>query len=321
MEDKRRDLPGMQDEPRERKKSNPGVSSGSDNPSGSGALRIPRSRSKTGKNRVAAAGLVITIVTLWLTTAIFAGVLAPFDPWEQHLEARFAPPGTVVPGTAGEIFILGTDSLGRDILSRLMHGARAALTVGLGALGISLVVGGVLGGLAGSAGGRVDDAVSLLSDSVLAIPTVLLAIALVSVLGSGQGQMVLSLGVVFTPVITRVVRSEVRLANEAGWMLASRVLGTPALRAFSSHIVPQVGPAVAIQASSLFSLAISLEASLSFLGIGSQPPQASWGLMLQEARNYLLTHGNLALAPGLCLATVVFALNLLGDLIAESYKR
>jgi ABC-type dipeptide/oligopeptide/nickel transport system permease subunit len=181
--------------------------------------------------------------------------------------------------------------------------------------------GGVLGGLAGSFGGRVEGFISLVTDAILAVPTVLLAIALVAVLGSGQLQMVISLGVVFTPVITRLVRSEVKKAKNEGWVVASRVLGTPGFRAFRLHILPQVGPAVAIQASSLFSLAISLEASLSFLGIGSQPPEASWGLMLQEARNYLLTHGSLALAPGICLALVVLVLNLLGDLIAESFHR
>lgn len=263
--------------------------------------------------RKGAAGLrvLVAILGLWTLAGLLAPIIAPKDPQTQDLDARFMPPFS-------KDFPLGSDSLGRDVLSRLLFGARAALVVGFGTIGISLSLGTLLALLGlNPIAHRV---MATVMDSVLSIPTILLSLTIIAAFGPGQIQVVLSLGIVFTPLFYRVARSQILRAREEGWYEVSRVLGTPGTTAVWRHIMPQVYPALLIQGTSLFSLAISLEASLSFLGFGAQPPEASWGLMLQEAREYLLSAWFLAIPPGLFLALVVLCLNLLGDRLAEVFR-
>lgn len=246
----------------------------------------------------------------WILLALFTEQLAPHDPNLQNLSLRFALPGT--PG-----HVLGTDSLGRDVLSRLLFGFRTAALVGFGSLSLSLVLGSSFALIVSFLPTKIEHLVSFLNDSILAIPTVLLSLSIIAALGPGQFQIILSLGIVFTPFLYRVILAELRKAKMEGWVLAAQVLGTPWYRVFAWHLVPQVLPVLLVHVTSLFSLAISLEASLSFLGVGSQPPQASWGLMLQEARSFLFTASRLAFIPGFVLAVSVLALNTLGDSISR----
>lgn len=254
--------------------------------------------------------LSVIYLGIWVVMGTFAYQIAPHDPNMQNLSLRFASPGTAD-------HLLGTDSLGRDVFSRLIHGYRTAGVVGFGSLSLSLLLGSGFAVIAGFLPARGEKIFSFLNDSVLAIPTVLLSLSIIAALGPGQFQIILSLGIVFTPFLYRVILAEMRKAKAEGWVLAAQVLGTPWYRVMFWHILPQILPVVLVHVTSLFSLAVSLEASLSFLGVGSQPPQASWGLMLQEARNFLFTAGRLAVFPGLVLAISVLALNTLGDSISR----
>ena len=267
-----------------------------------------KTRSGTGRT---GQRIVVGLLALWILVALGAPVLAPHSPRDQNLDARFLP-------MFADGHPLGTDSLGRDVLSRLLFGARAALVVGFGTIGIALGLGTVLGVLGLRRG--VHRIISPIMDSVLAVPTILLSLTIIAAFGPGQTQVVFSLGIVFTPLFYRVVRSQVLRASAEGWVEVARVIGTPPARTVFRHILPQVVPSILVQGTSLFSLAISLEASLSFLGFGAQPPETSWGLMLQDARDYLLTAWYLAIPPGVFLAVVVLCLNLVGDMVAEKSR-
>lgn len=242
-----------------------------------------------------------------------APVIAPFDPVDQDLDARF-----VGPGEAGHP--LGTDDFGRDVASRLIYGSRSTLTVGFTAVGIALSLGLVIGLISGLAEGIVDSALMLLMDAVLSFPTVLLAITVVSVFGYGVLQVMMAVGVIFTPVFARLVRAETLAIKREEYVEASRALGSPPLRTVWLHILPNVLPKIIVQASITFALAVVIEASLSFLGLGAQPPEPSWGLMLKDARNYLLRAPWLALYPGIAVALTVLSLNIIADALSERFS-
>ena len=254
--------------------------------------------------------LSLSYLLVWILLSLFVEQIAPHDPNQQNLSLRFGLPGT--PG-----HLLGTDSLGRDVLSRVLFGYRTAALVGFGSLILSLMLGAGFALVVSFLPPKMEHLFSFFNDSILAIPTVLLSLSIIAALGPGQFQIILSLGIVFTPFLYRVMLAELRRAKQEGWVLAAQVLGTPWYRVLAWHLLPQVLPVLLVHVTSLFSLAISLEASLSFLGVGSQPPQASWGLMLQEARNFLFTASRLAIIPGIVLALSVLALNTLGDSISR----
>ncbi len=258
-------------------------------------------------------------ILLWLTVgyivvlsaaAAAAPLLAPADPLLQNLPARFAPPGSPA-------YPLGADDFGRDVLSRIIYGARAALLVGLVSVGIALAIGLVIGLTAGLLEGPVDSALMLLMDAVLSFPTVLLAITVVSVFGYGLAQVMAAIGVIFSPLFARIIRAETLTLKHEPYVMSAYALGTPLRRIVAVHLLPNMLPKIVVQCTVAFALAIVIEASLSFLGLGAQPPQPSWGLMLRNARNYLFDAPWLAFYPGLAIGLTVFSFNLLGDLLNE----
>lgn len=245
-----------------------------------------------------------------LLAALFAPLVAPVDPTAQALTRALEPPGS-------DGFLLGSDDLGRDILSRVLYGARGATIVSGVAVGAALLLGTLLGLLAGLSGGRVEALIMGLMNGVLSFPTVLLAITVIAAFGNGLLQVMAALAVVFTPLFARLVRAEVRSLRSRSYVMASRLLGASGPRLIAFHLLPMLLPRLVVQAATAAALAIGIEASLSFLGLGTQPPNASWGLMLKDARNYLLVAPWMALAPGAAMAVTIATLHL----IADGYSR
>ncbi len=241
--------------------------------------------------------------------AVAAPWIAPHSPTAQNLSQRFAPPS--------RDHLLGTDDFGRDILSRIIHGSRAALLVGVVSVAIAVVLGMTAGLVAALSPGFVDNAVMLVMDSLLSFPTVLLAITVVSFLGYGLVQVMIAIGVIYSPTFARLVRAEALVIKGEEYVEASRSLGSGSLKVAFRHIVPNLSGKVIVQASVTFALAVVVEASLSYLGLGTQPPAASWGLMLKDARNFLVQAPWMALYPGLVLALTVLSFNVIGDTLSE----
>jgi len=242
-------------------------------------------------------------------TALAAPVLTPWGPTEQNLEARFSPP-------SGD-HLLGTDNFGRDVLTRILYGSRSAFTVGLVAVSIALVLGTVTGLAAGLGSGLTDNVLMLIMDSILSFPTVLLAITVVSFLGYGLPQVMTALGIIYSPVFARLVRAETLAIKTEGYVEAARSLGSSPAKIILLHILPNLMGRIVVQCSITFAMAVAVEASLSFLGLGTQPPAPSWGLMLKDARNYLIQAPWMAVYPGLFLALTVLCFNILGDILSE----
>ncbi|MDO8794830.1 MAG: ABC transporter permease [Vicinamibacterales bacterium] len=249
------------------------------------------------------AGLVL--VGLVLLGGLLGPVLLPLDPVTQELPLRLASPSWAHP--------FGLDELGRDILARLLAGARISLLVGLVVVSVSVVVGVTLGSIAGYFGGLVDDAISRVIDVLLAFPGLLLAIAMVAVLGPSLTNVVLALSVIGWVGYARLVRSHVLRAREWDFVQAARALGASSTRILVRHILPGALPAITVQATLGMGAAILSEASLSFLGLGVQPPSPSWGTMLNNGRVHLLDAPHLTLFPGIAIALLVLGFNFLGD--------
>jgi peptide/nickel transport system permease protein len=241
--------------------------------------------------------------------ALAAPLIAPYPPTEQNLEERFMPSGTR--------HLLGTDNFGRDIFTRIIFGSRSALLVGVVSVSIALVIGSVVGLAAALSGRHLDNALMLVMDSLLSFPTILLAITVVSFLGYGLTQVMLAIGIIFSPVFARLVRAETLAIKSEAFVEASRALGSPVLKIIFKHIIPNLLGKVVVQCSITFALTVVIEASLSYLGLGAQPPTPSWGLMLKDARDYLVQAPWMALYPGLALAVTVLCFNLLGDSLSE----
>ena len=251
---------------------------------------------------------LIFIVALGVAAAA-APLIAPYHPTAQDLEQRFQSPD-------GR-HLLGTDNFGRDILSRIVYGSRSALMVGIVAVTIAVVVGSLIGLTAALAEGLVDNFLMLLMDSLLSFPTILLAITVVSFLGYGLLQVMLAIGIIFSPVFARLVRAETLAIKTEAYVEASRSLGSHIVKTVYKHIIPNLLGKVIVQCSITFALTIVIEASLSYLGLGAQPPEPSWGLMLKDARNYLILAPWMAIYPGLALALTVLCFNILGDALSE----
>lgn len=254
--------------------------------------------------------LAIVWLALVLVVAVAAPSLSPFDPVVQNLDLQTAAPGT------GRHF-LGTDELGRDVLSRIMSGTRAALIVGSVTVLVSVFLGMIVGVAAGWGARWIDQFLMLLTDSLLSIPTVLLAIGVVSFMGYGLVQVMFALGIVFSPVFARLARAETLAIKRESFIEASRALGSTGLKTIFRHVLPNILGPIVIQAAMTFAMAIVVESSLSFLGLGTQPPEASWGLMLRDGRNYLIQAPWLSLAPGAAIAATVLSCNILGDFAAD----
>jgi peptide/nickel transport system permease protein len=245
------------------------------------------------------------IVLCAVAMALIGPIVAPFDPAVQELALR-------LDGPTGRHWF-GLDELGRDIFARVLAGARISLMVGIVVVGVSASVGTALGAIAGYFGGVVDEALSRVMDVLLAFPGLLLAIALVAVLGPSLTNVVLALAVIGWVGYARLVRGQVLRAREFEFVQAARALGASTPRILIRHIIPTALPAVTVQATLGMGTAILSEASLSFLGLGVQPPTPSWGTMLSYGRAHLLDAPHLTIFPGVAIAILVLGFNFLGD--------
>jgi ABC-type dipeptide/oligopeptide/nickel transport system permease subunit len=255
------------------------------------------------RNRLAVVGLAI--VAGLLLAAILAPVLAPHDPGLQDLAAKRTPPGSR--------FLLGADEFGRDILSRIIYGTRVALLVGTVSVGIALALGLLFGILSGYVGGFLDSLISRTLEILLAFPYLLLAIAVVSALGPGVLNTTLAVGIWAMPAFTRIVRASVLSLREMDYIQAARAMGTPTRAILLRHLLPNFLPTLIVYSTLYMANAILVEAALSFLGLGVQPPTASWGLMVATGRDFLLLAPHITTIPGLAIMLAVLGFNLLGD--------
>ena len=255
--------------------------------------------------------LAFLILAVLIVIAYVVPLVIAIDPYQQNLRDSLLPPGT--PG-----HILGTDHFGRDVLLRLIDGGRVSLSVGILAVVISASIGGLIGLVSGYFGGWTDRILMRLIDVKLAFPGILLALVIVTVLGTGLEKVMIAVGIGGIPRFARVVRGSVLNTKNELYVEAARSIGAADLRIMFVHLVPQVlGPAITIATFGLATAILSI-ASLSFLGLGAQPPTAEWGLMLSEARKYLRVAWWLSVFPGLAIVTVVLSVNLLGDAVRDA---
>jgi len=255
------------------------------------------------KRKGAVAGLAV--IAAFIVIALFAPLVSPYDPVATSwLLVRKAP-------SAQHWF--GTDDLGRDILARVIYGARASLLAGLISVTIAMSIGVPLGLLAGYRGGFVDALISRITDAMLACPFLILAIALAAFLGPSLGNAMIAIGVSATPVFIRLTRAQVMGVKVEDYVEAARSIGNPPWRIALVHILPNILPALLVQATLSIAAAIIAEAALSFLGLGQQPPAPSWGSMLNAAQRFLTNAPWMAIWPGLAIFLVVLSLNLVGD--------
>jgi peptide/nickel transport system permease protein len=249
--------------------------------------------------------LGLAVVLFFVVLALFAPVIAPYDPLQTSWSAiRKAP-------SAAHLF--GTDEIGRDVLSRVIWGARASLLAGLVSVCISLSLGVPIGLLAGYVGGYTDGLISRIVDAMLACPFLILAIALAAFLGPSLTNAMIAIGISATPIFIRLTRGQVLAVKHEDYVEAARALGNPHLRIALRHILPNVLPPLIVQATLATAAAIIAEASLSFLGLGQQPPAPSWGSMLNTAKNYVENAPWMAVWPGVSIFLMVLSFNLLGD--------
>ncbi len=255
------------------------------------------------RRRGAVAGL--GIVVFFALMAIFAPYIAPHDPVQTSWSAIRQPPSA--------IYLFGTDEIGRDVLSRVIWGARASVMAGLVSVLISLSLGVPIGLVAGYFGGWLDALISRMTDAMLATPFLILAIALAAFLGPSLTNAMIAIGVSATPVFVRLTRAQVLAIKVEDFVEAARAVGNSHLRIAVRHVLPNVVAALIVQATLAIAAAVIAEASLSFLGLGQQPPAPSWGSMLNTAKNYIDQAPWMAIWPGLSIFLLVLSFNLLGD--------
>jgi peptide/nickel transport system permease protein len=255
------------------------------------------------RRRGAMAGLAI--VVFFVLLAIFAPYIAPYDPVETSWSAVRKAPSLA--------YLFGTDEIGRDVLSRVIWGTRASLLAGVVSVSISLALGVPVGMLAGYAGGWVDGVISRFTDAMLACPFLILAIALAAFLGPSLTNAMIAIGISATPIFVRLTRAQVLAVKVEDYVEAARALGNPPLRIALRHILPNVLAPLIVQATLAIAAAVIAEASLSFLGLGQQPPAPSWGSMLNTAKNYMDQAPWMSIWPGLSIFLLVLSFNLLGD--------
>lgn len=255
------------------------------------------------RDKLALVGLAI--MGAFVLTAVLAPVLAPYDPIEQSLVDRREPPSSQNP--------LGLDDLGRDILSRVIFGARKSLQVGVLSVTMAIVVGTWIGATSGYLGGWVDSLVMRIMDIMLAFPALLLAIAIVTILGPGLLNMLYAIGIVSIPVYARIARASVLSVKMQDYVLAARSLGASPARILVRHVMPNCLTPLIVQGTLGIGTAILDAAGLSFLGLGAQPPTPEWGAMLGQGRYAMFTAPHIVLFPGLAIVLTVLGFNLLGD--------
>jgi peptide/nickel transport system permease protein len=254
------------------------------------------------RNPIGLIGAVIVGITILL--ALFAPLVAPHDPDDQGATRLLGP---------SRDHLLGTDELGRDTFSRIIFGSRVSLEVGIIAVAVSLLLGGVLGMIAGFYGGRIDSLVMRFVDILFAFPGLILAIVIAGLLGPNSRNAMIAIGIIYAPAFARVIRGSVLSVKNELYLEAGRVAGASNWRLIARHVVPNIVAPLIVLITVYLSSAILAEAGLSFLGLGTQPPEPSWGGMLNAARTYMELNSWMAIAPGFAIAIVVLGLNFLGD--------
>jgi peptide/nickel transport system permease protein len=266
-------------------------------------LRALKALRRVARNVVVVVGA--GFATVIVAMALFAGVLAPHPPDEQNFDLIEAKPGVQAP--------FGTDRFGRDVLSRVIYGARVSLYVALTSISLAMLVGGTLGLIAGYAGGAWDNAINRVMDVFFSIPGLLLAVGVAAMRGPGVNSAVVAITIVYTPLFVRVMRAPVLAEREKEYIEAVRALGASRVVVALKHLLPNVLSPFVVQGTVAFSQAILIEASLSYLGLSAQPPTPSWGNMLNEGRTYLETAPWISVFPGVAIMMAVLAFNLIGD--------
>jgi len=260
------------------------------------------------RNKLAIVGMVI--LSLFIFSAIAAPWIAPYDPLKQELLKRRQPPSAE--------HWLGLDELGRDILSRVIYGARASLKVGLGSVSFAIILGAMIGSAAGFLGGWFDNLVMRLMDIMLAFPSLLLAIAVVSILGPGLMNMLYAIAFVSIPMYARIVRASVLSVKEQDYILAAQAIGVKPGRTLFRNVMPNCLTPLIVAGTLGIATAILDAAGLSFLGLGAQPPTPEWGAMLGQGRGSVFTAPHIVLFPGIAIMLTVLGFNLLGDGLRDS---
>jgi ABC-type dipeptide/oligopeptide/nickel transport system permease subunit len=255
------------------------------------------------QNKGAIVGLVI--IAFLVLVAVFGQWLMPYDPNLTDMSVSFQPPNAT--------HWFGTDQLGRDIFSRIVDGTHISLTVGLAAVALSLTVGTILGAIAGYRGGKTDTVIMRVMDMMLAIPSILLAIAFMAALGKGLDKAVIAIGIVSIPEYARIVRGCILSVKENDYIQAARVVGNRGGRIVFRHIMPNILSSIVVRATLGISTAVLETAALGFLGLGVQPPFAEWGDMLGRARGFIFSAPYTLIFPGIAITLTVLAFNLLGD--------
>jgi peptide/nickel transport system permease protein len=253
-------------------------------------------------------GLVIfgfVVVLILVITAIFAPLIAPYDPEITNLDQRLQTPGSQ--------HWLGTDSVGRDTLTRVIYGTRTSLVIGLVAVALAAFIGMTLGMIAGYYGGWVYAIIMRIIDAIMAFPMILLALIISALLGSGIVNVIIALSVSMMPSYARLMSAQVVSVKQSDYVTAARSLGVDHLRIMLKHIVPNCFPPLIVLITMMLGATILAEAGLSFLGVGIKPPVAAWGAMVNDGRAYLITDPVLSIAPGVAIMLVVFAFNMIGD--------
>ncbi len=255
------------------------------------------------RNRMAMFGLAVILIIVF--TAIFADVVSPYSYRTQNLRRIAESPS--------RDHWLGTDELGRDIFSRIIYGTRVSLQVGFVAVSISVIVGGFLGAMSGYYGGKLDNVIMRMMDVLLAIPSILLAIAIVSAFGGGLVNVMVAVGISSIPIYARIVKASVISIKEQEFIEAARAVGARDFRIIFKHVLPNSMAPIIVQGTIGVAIAILSAAGLSFIGLGIQPPTPEWGAMLSGGRMFIRTAPHIATFPGLAIMITIFALNLLGD--------
>lgn len=255
------------------------------------------------RRKGAVAGLIV--IAAFVVLAVLAPFVAPYDP--------IATSWSLIRKAPAAAHWFGTDELGRDIAARVIYGARASLVAGVISVGIALGIGVPLGLISGYLGGFIDALISRITDAMLAVPFLILAIALAAFLGPSLGNAMIAIGITTTPIFVRLTRGQVMSVKVEDYVEAARAVGNPRWRIALFHILPNILPALLVQATLSIAAAIIAEAALSFLGLGQQPPSPSWGSMLNAAQRFLVNAPWMAVWPGLAIFLVVLSFNLVGD--------
>lgn len=255
------------------------------------------------RDRMAAAGIVFVI--LLSLTAIFAPFIAPYDPADQHIIYRLRGPS--------DMFKMGTDEFGRDVLSRIIYGSRASLVVGLTSVLVAGVIGTIIGGVSGFVGGMFDQIVSSIVNILMSFPSLLLGLMVVVVLGPGTTNVIIAVALSLLPNFIRLARAPVLALREREFIIACRAMGASTARIVWHHLLPNILGPISVMSTLWIATAIRTEASLSFLGLGVQPPTPSWGNMIKSGVDNILSNPWLAVYSGLAITVTVLAFNVIGD--------